>query len=299
MGGSAASDMGETLRRGVRAWTKSDLEARWSPASLRSAVLRGSVTRILPGIYCATEHSQSFATRAHAAHLMCGEQSVIIGEGAASLYDWCDVPQAVVIATPYGVSRTCPEWLRIRRFEQRLPTAWWGACPIAMPAWAAVTAFATAPVRDRDRFLYRAVQSRSVMPQDLMKVAAAIPRLRGRRHFEAVVAAIREGSESHLETTGLRKVFNTAKFRDFVRQHWVTTPGGSYRLDMFHPPSRTAVELDGALGHTKPHERQRNINRDVNVARLGILTMRFSAADINQMPQWCREAVLDVIAARS
>ena len=289
----------QALAHDVRAWSKADLERRWSASALRSAVRCGAVVRVVPGVYSALEHSESFATRAHAAHLWCGKDSVLIGAGAASVWEFGDVPATVLLAVPQGMKRVCPEWLTLRAFSMPIPTGFWGACPVAMPEWAAVTAYASAPRHARDGYLYRVVQARKAMPSDLLAVASQLPRLRGRRHLQQVVAAINAGSESHLETTGLRRVFNTADFDEFVRQHWVRTPGGNYRLDMFHPPSLTAVELDGAGDHRKPERRQYDVTRDVHVASVGILTLRFTAEDIERRGTWCRHAVKAVIASRS
>ena len=180
-----------------------------------------------------------------------------------------------------------------------MPRSFAGACPIAVPAWAAVTAYAAAPERVRDAYLYRVVQTHQATPSEVLEAAECIPRLRGRRNLEMVVAAMGAGSESHLETTGLRRVFNTADFADFIRQHWIRTPDGKYRLDMFHAASRTAVELDGVADHGQPERRQYDITRDANVARAGILTLRFSSSDLYKRARWCREATLEVLASRA
>lgn len=293
-----ASALALWARREIRAWTIADLENRWGPSAVRAAIRGNALARVLPGVLTAFENADSFLARAHAAQLWCAPDSVVIGEGAAAAFHLCDVPKTVTIATGYGVKRASPPWLTLRRLPQPVPSTFWGACPIATPAWAAVTAFGAAPDRYRDRFLYRSVQTGSATVEDLLEAAAAVPRLRGRSHLIKVVAAIAEGSESHLETIGLRRVFNTAQFSDFVRQHWVRTPGGNFRLDMFHAASRTAVELDGAGDHTKPERRQYDINRDVNAARTGILTLRFSARDLSDHPTRCRASVADVVASR-
>jgi very-short-patch-repair endonuclease len=293
-----ANELANAVAREARAWRVSDLERRWSPASVRAALRADVVTRVAPGIVAASIHADSFAARAHAAHLMCGDGSVVVGQGAASVWNLCDTPQTVIVSVPYGMKRACPPWLELRRLACEIPTAWWGPVPIAMPAWAAVTGFAFTSTAERDAFLYGVIQSRKATPAELLEVAAHMPRLRGRRHLEAVVSAAQAGAESHLERVGLRSVFNTSDFADFLRQHWVRTPGGNYRLDMYHPASKTAVELDGAGGHGKPERRQYDITRDANVARIGVLTVRLSSADVFTRPIWCREAVADVVASR-
>jgi len=299
MANRTALELAEVLRREPCAWSSSALADRWGRAAFRAATRRGQITRIVPGIYVASEHSLSFAARSHAALLWCGPESVIVGQGAASVWGLCDVPELVEIATPYGSNHACPSWLRVRRLPVPVPHALWGPRRVARTDWAAVTAYATAPLRARDRALYRAAQSGKVSAADLQNVALQLPRIRGRTHLNQVLAAIEAGSESHLESVGLRTVFNTAEFSEFVRQHWIRTRAGNYRLDMFHPASRTAVELDGAGTHGEPSDRQRDITRDANVAAEGILTLRLSTADIYDRASWCREVVKRTTAARS
>jgi len=298
MANADALAMIDELERVPRAWTWRQLEAHWSRSAINGALRRDGITRVLPGIYAATLHCESFLVRAHAAHLWCGPTSVLIGPGAAAAWELCNVPREVDVATAYGVSRGCPPWLTLHRHAAPIPHALWGQCPVATPAWAAVTAYAQSSPRNRDGYIYRAVQSGKARPDDLRTVAKQLPRVRGRAHLFQVIAAIEEGAESHLEMVGLRRVFNTRDFADFVRQHWVRTAGGNYRLDMFHPASRTAVELDGTGTHGKPDSRQYDITRDVNVAAEGILTLRLSSHDIESRARWCRDRVLSVVNSR-
>jgi len=293
-----ATDLAATLGRDPRGWTVAELEHRWSRAALRAAVAAGSVARVARGIYAATEHASSFAVRAHVAHLVCGPRSVVIGPAAAAFHGLCDMPEDVVVAAPHGLKVAHPDWLTVRRMRAQVPSLMAGHVPIAIPPWAAVTAYALVSPARRDSVIYRVVQSRLAQAADLFEVASAMPRLRGRRHFEAVFGAAVQGSESHLETVGLRQVFNTKDFADFLRQHRVRTPAGNMRLDMYHPASRTAVELDGAGTHGKPEARLSDMRRDAELARVGIFTLRLSSVDVFRHKEWCRQVVLETVAAR-
>ena len=298
MGTKPSEDLPDALSRDVRAWRGEVLEQRWSPAALRSAVRKGSVARILTGVYASALHADSFATRAHAAQLWCGQPTVVIGAGAAAMWGLCDTPDNVVLGTVYFTQRACPGWLTFRRFGVPVAHVPWRSLDIATPAWAAITAYERASARERDGFLYRVAQQKLASAAELLVVADSIGRLRGREHLRSVLSAIASGSESHLETLALRNVFNTSFFSDFVPQHWVRTPGGNFRLDMFHPDSMTAVELDGAGDHSKPVRRLYDISRDVNVARKGILTLRLSKKDVEERAAWCRESIEDVVNSR-
>jgi len=114
----------------------------------------------------------------------------------------------------------------------------------------------------------------------------------------SVIGAASAGAESHLETVALRRVFSTQEFSAFVRQHRVRANGSSYRLDMYHPATRIAVELDGAESHSAASQRLHDVERDAQLASVGITTIRFTYGDVVSRGSWCREIVRSALAAR-
>ena len=224
---------------------------------------------------------------------------MLTGVSAAAAWGLCDVPQVVTMACRPGLHKDpIPAWLRIRRSDATPRSTLWGPCPIAVPEWAAVTAFSHSPPRNRDAVVYRASQLRGVTAESLAEAAAAIPRVKGRRHLMTVLAAIMEGSESDLETHALRHVFNTVEFAHVLRQHWVKVGDSRFRLDMYDPMSMTAVELDGS-DHGRPQQRQRDITRDAKLLTIGIATLRFSNADARRRGAWVRQVTAEVFDLRS
>jgi very-short-patch-repair endonuclease len=112
------------------------------------------------------------------------------------------------------------------------------------------------------------------------------------------VAAIEAGAESYLEERALRQVFNTSEFDRLIRQHDVVIEGQAYRLDLYDDATRTAVELDSEEHHGRSPHRQRDVNRDVHLATIGIQTLRFTYRDITERPGWCRQMLRDGLRAR-
>ena len=127
---------------------------------------------------------------------------------------------------------------------------------------------------------------------------ANVPRVRRRRELAKAIAAASRGAESWLEQRSLEQVFNTSEFSRWLRQHDIRAGGQRFRLDMFDPVTCTAVELDGAAFHGEPAQRLRDVRRDTELARLGIVTLRLAYSDVVQRPEWCREVVRDAVAAR-
>lgn len=276
------------------------LEARWSRSALRSSVRSGKVTRLLPGFYAASEHTESLFTRAHGATTWVGPDSVLVGSSAASVWSLCASSQdRIVVSAAYGTHRICPPWVRLRRMAAPLPPAEWRQCLVATPAWAAITAYAETSSATRDGLIYRAVQRGLATPTELATVADEVSRVPDRRHLMRVIAATADGAESHLETLGLRTVFATREFSGFIRQHRLRVQETAYRLDMYDPITRTAVELDGTETHGVATQRARDIRRDAKLASAGIVTLRFTYGDIADRAQWCRTMVRKTLAARS
>lgn len=281
---------------------RADVERRWSRATLRAAVRSGRVERVLPAVYASSLHAGAVSTRACAIHAWTGGRGVIIGRAAAHLYGLIDPPATLrVTAAPGRPAPACP-WVQVVRSSVAIPAVTMGGHPeatfrVATPAYAVVTAFAELDPAAGAHLVYRAVQRRLIDAGTLREAAAAFPRVRGRRALNALICAISAGSESHLETVGLREVFHTSEFASFIRQHWVRVEGRSFRVDMFDPATGTAIELDGST-HAEPEQRQRDIARDLLLASRGILTVRLSWRQITQEPDRCRRLVRAVLRSR-
>ncbi|MFV0632610.1 endonuclease domain-containing protein [Demequina sp.] len=286
------------MEREARSFDIHEITRRWSRAALRRALRGGAVTRVLPGLYAATLHAQSFTVRAHAALAWAHPQAALIGVAATANWGLCLPPEVIVVATPWGTNRECPPWLRLRRIGT-IPPAYDvnGLRTVDVP-WALATSYGTLPPKDRDDPIYLAVQRRMTTARDLTRACATLARMASRRAFERLVAAIRAGSMSYLETLGLREVFHTQEFDMFLRQHRVTADGRTFELDMYDAASRTAVELDGGT-HATVGGRQHDITRDAILMTQGIATVRFSTRDLETRPEWCRAVVRRIVAART
>jgi len=293
-----AAPLIDALRRAPHAFPVDEIEGRWSRAALKAAIRAGSVSRLLPALYVATEHAESALARSHAATSWVGSGSVVIGVAAASAWDLCEPPRTITATAPLSMSRATPAWLTLRRIAENPPFALWHECPVAIPAWAIATAYGHLPRDQADSMVYRAVRQRLATPDELREVARELTSIRHRRELISTVAATAAGSESFLETVGLRTVFAPKAFSGFIRQHRVRADGASFRLDMYDPVTRTAVELDGAVAHATVDQRARDVRRDARLASIGIVTLRFTYRDLTARPEWCRAMVAGTIKQR-
>jgi very-short-patch-repair endonuclease len=124
------------------------------------------------------------------------------------------------------------------------------------------------------------------------------PALPGRRELRSLVDLVAQGCQSELEIWGVREVLRGPGMPRFVQQHPVVLPFGTVHLDAAVPELKVAVELDGAAFHGSPEARERDTRRDVALAALGWVVLRFSYRRLTREPESCRREILAVCRAR-
>lgn len=276
--------------------TGKSLRVRFGPDSLRRAVGRGTVVRLLPDVYASSLHAGSFDVRAAAAAMW--SRGAVSGVAALHLWGIGEAPEVIEVVVPQSRALQAPPWIRVRRVTCEVPQTVRHGIPVVSPAVAVVLSYGQVPKHRRAEVVYGAVRRKLVGTSQLTAVLAAFPRVKARRALERSVAAAAAGAQSFLEEHALYAVFNTGEFSRFVRQHEVVIEGNQFFLDMYDAITRTAVELDGKNGHTD-EGRQKDIARDCWVATVGILTLRFSYWDLLNRPEWCRRMVREAVRART
>jgi very-short-patch-repair endonuclease len=79
----------------------------------------------------------------------------------------------------------------------------------------------------------------------------------------------------------------------------VLAGGRTVHLDAAVPELKVAVELDGAAFHGSADDRERDTRRDVALAALGWVVLRFSHRRLTREPEACREEILRVCRTRA
>jgi len=96
----------------------------------------------------------------------------------------------------------------------------------------------------------------------------------------------------------VRDVFRGPGLPRLVQQHPVRLPSATVHLDAAVPELGIAIELDGAALHGSAADRERDTRRDVALAALGWVVLRFSYHRLTTDPEGCRQELLQVCAAR-
>ena len=124
------------------------------------------------------------------------------------------------------------------------------------------------------------------------------PALPGRAALGRLVELVEGGCQSELEIWGVQHVLRGPGMPRLVQQHPVRLPFATVHLDAAVPELQVAIELDGAAFHGSAAQRERDTRRDVALAALGWVVLRFSYRRLTTEPAACRSEVLRVCAAR-
>ena len=264
---------------------------------LENAVRRGEVIRLLPGLYAAELHADSWLVRAKAA-LEWAPDAVL--SGASALFA-CgalpDPPTRIELVVPRNARRRYPPWVAARRTDLILPAvSWRGDHKALHPAYAVALGYGAQPPERRAEIVYAAVRTRRVTSEEIALAVHSLPRIRDRAGVLRRAAMAAGGIESFLEERGARSVLIGPELAGLVRQHRLTVGGSVMRVDAFHGPTLTAFEFDGARFHEP--RRLEDARRDALLATAGVLTIRFGYADVMNRPEWCRALARRVIATR-
>ena len=286
-------------RHEPRAFTRAELTALSSVSSVRTALRNGDLVRLLPNAYVAGEHQGSWAARADAALAWAGRGAMLAGRSALFAHTLLETtPDCVEIVVPADRHLHCPAWLVARQASYGITPVRVVGLPTAPAAFAIAQAYGELTASEQSHVVFGAVARGVTSTAQLRHVLATMPRIKRRRALTSRIEAAERGAESWLEERSLRTVFTRQEFDRFIRQHRVDREGRRYRLDMYDPFTRTAIELDSRAWHSGEEQRLRDIRRDADLAAMGILTVRLASRDLTDRPDWCRQMVRDVLAAR-
>jgi hypothetical protein len=119
-----------------------------------------------------------------------------------------------------------------------------------------------------------AVQTRRTTPARLLRALDDLPRLARRGFLAEVLDDVASGAHSALERRYLIRVERRHRLPTAGRQRRVSSGRSSAYRDVEYLRLGLVVELDGRLGHEWADDRWRDLDRDVETALSGTLTIR-------------------------
>jgi very-short-patch-repair endonuclease len=146
-------------------------------------------------------------------------------------------------------------------------------------------------------WLCKAVGRRLTTPNLLWSALHSRPRARWRSDLVIALTDVTDGARSLLERRYITYVERPHGLPKARRQAKITVGGRSRYLDNLYAEAQLAVELDGSAFHP-PEQRWADSHRDNDHAAGGILTLRYSWADIVNRPCEVAAQVADLLRRR-
>jgi len=291
--------LGELLATAPHAWHRTELVKKFSRHALDQQLSEGAVVRVLPAIYVGRQWRDSFDARLSAIGIWAPRRLAVTGLAGARLWFLTDqTPRRIDVIGRQPLHVTGPPWLRIHTttidgtYFRLNGVRVQDAEDVVLRTWNTLDPQAAVS------FVIGAIRSGRVSARVVAERQKAYPLLKRRRTLINLLRDLDGGIDSYLEYLAATTVFNTRDFSGFNRQVRVVAGGRRYVLDMLDEAAHVAIELDGRAYHSSDSARRGDLERDANLASVGILTLRFTYEDITTRPEWCRDKTRRTLRAR-
>ncbi len=290
-------DLDAILEAHGGACSRAQLLAVMSEARLGNEIRGRRLSRVFPRAYARPWRVDEVDVREKAAIVSVGAPVAI--SHTTALRRWgatIDDSEPLHVTIPATRRVQNAPGLVIHRTHQRLSCVERRGVLTALPEYAATQAWAVSP--QGRAHLIETVRLRLTTPARIRSVAEAATRLPRRGELLRLVDLLAGGCESELEIWGHLRVFDAPGLRHGRQQVVVRVAGHRYRIDRAYEAEKVAVELDGDRFHSTREQRERDRRRDVALATIGWLTVRFSHSRLTRDPNGCQRELLAILARR-
>jgi very-short-patch-repair endonuclease len=266
-------------------------------------VAAGRLIRPHPGVVVLPNRFEEWPTRALAAILATG--GMLSHVSALRVWRLAPDEQSIHVSVPPGRRALRARTVTVHRAQQ-LTADRLGPFPVTLLPRTLADSWGLAmghrgTRRDIDVVRHAVIETlrdRRVTSAQLRAELERRPALPGRRQLIELLGLVDGGSHSELEIWGVQQVLRAPGMPRFEQQYRVILPSGTVLLDAAVPELKVAVEMDGAAFHGSAEDRERDTRRDVALAALGWVVLRFSYRRLTDDPAGCRREILRVCEAR-
>ncbi|OYN86418.1 hypothetical protein CGZ92_08685 [Parenemella sanctibonifatiensis] len=238
------------------------------------AVAAGGLVRLLPSVY-AVAGSEDLLDVRRAAALAWRPDAVIVGDAAAQLTFWPDLPvTSVEVACPRAWRQSWPGY-SIRRAS--VPRLWVGQGRVANPIWAALDLI---PRHGAEAY-YALRRSGWVEPAAVDRALAAH---HGRTGSPAMRAVVKANAWSEAEARA-HVLLREAGVKGWKANPEIWVSGRRYFPDLLFRRRRVAVEVEGLAYHGAPKEFGDMLRRSRELTLAGYTVLHFTWHDIVATPK--------------
>ena len=255
-----------------------------SEAVIGGRLRLGAWQQLHAGVYATFTGEPSRLALLWAAVLRSGPGAALSHQSAAELFQLTGTPSSPVhVTVPAGRRVRGVAGVRVHR-SQRIAVA---RHPSLLPPRTRVEETVvdlTQAARTFDEafhWLSLACGRRHTTAERLRVAVAGRKKVRHRVALLQALAAIADGAHSNLEYRYVHDVERPHRLPTPLRQARINIGRGHRCLDNLYRDFGVAVELDGQAAHAI-QDRWRDVHRDNAVAGLGIITLRYSWADVTE-----------------
>ena len=293
-------DIDQLLNAGGGVATRAELVRLLGRHAFDNAVKSRRLTAVFPRVYAREWDVDLPQVRHRAALLSVGGAAALSHVTALALRSLPvpeDAPLHVTAYQPRHPRGVCGE-LVVHRTRVPLELRQIDGLPVVAIETALTTSWPLLAGPEQRAPLIAAYRRRLVSGPRLIRAAESAWWIRDVRSLRELVSLVFAGCESELELWGYTGVFDVPGLNDAARQRVVRVGGKTYRLDMAYDDEMLNVELDGRAFHSSADQWQRDIARDLAVAKIGWQTIRLPHERLFGDVDGCRRDVLAVRHAR-
>lgn len=266
---------------------------------LASLVRSGGWRRLLRSVYVAPDCPlDEHALRRRAALRQAGTDAVLTSMSALAEYR-IDVAISANVHLGVATGRASTIGIAMHRRRPGQAHRIVNGVHVAPLTEAIVTAWPELDDGDRKEALCVAVRDRGITVAELRAAAVRAGAFPGRSSFLTLLELVTSGCQSPIEIDYVLLVERPYGLPVAQRQVRFRVADGWRYGDVFYEAARVLVELDGRADHSSDARRRADLQRDAELARQGILTLRFTGHDVRTRPGWVASVVRETLAGRS
>jgi very-short-patch-repair endonuclease len=248
----------------------------------------GTLTAILPAIYCTPDERGSPMVRLRAAALWAGPDAVMTGHAAARLTFWPECPLVTItVALPGQAKQSRPGFVIERR---RLPPTDVVERANVRATVPSVTAVDLACTADGGEAIDRALRSRTATLDQMWGVLARHRYRRGNRQRAALLHDSADQPWSEAERL-LHRLLRAAGFAKWSTNAWVTTGENRYCVDILFDAAGLVLEVDGWETHGSRSAFEDDRRRRNHLVLAGYRVLNLTWHQLVEDPAWVVECV--------
>jgi len=276
------------------------LQAGLSPGVIRTRISYGRWQRLHPGVYALFTGEPSRAAMLWAAVLHAGPGAMLSYQTAAGLAGLTYRTSQLIHVTVPACRRVVPVpdvvvHRSLRAGQARHPAL---SPPRTRIEETVLDLAETArSFEDAYGWVSAACASRLTTPDRILAAMSQRPRLRYRGALHLALGDIAGGGHTVLEHHYAHNVERRHGLPPAERQVRAVRGRRTEYRDVLYREYQVVVETDGRQAHTDA-SRWRDVRRDNAAAALGLITLRYSWADVTSRPCWVAAQVGLVLASR-